>query len=93
MKKTTKQAKSLREIGAQILAQGSIVLALTPHLNNAVESGDQELHDILDREIERAQVRVRRLANLVPISRKHLARHLLGFRDGVKMAAPKRRAK
>jgi hypothetical protein len=91
MKKTTKRVKTLREIGVEILAQGSIVIALTPHLNGAVEAGDQELHDILDVEIDRAQVRVRRLATLVPISRKHLAKHLLGFRNGIKMAAPKRR--
>jgi hypothetical protein len=89
----TRKDKSLRKIGVEILAQGSIVIALTPHLNSAVEAGDQELHDILDREIERAQVRVRKLANLVPISRKHLARHLLGFRNGVKLSAPKRRKK
>jgi hypothetical protein len=92
-KNTPRKEKSLREIGVSVLAHGSIVVALTPHLISAVESGDEELHDLLDREIDIAQVRVRRLAALVPTSRKHLARHLLGFRDGVKMAAPTRRKK
>jgi hypothetical protein len=87
----TRKDKSLREIGVAMLGQGSIVVALTPHLNRAVEDGDQELHDILDREIDRAQVRVRKLAALVPVSRKHLAKHLLGFRNGIKMPRRARR--
>jgi hypothetical protein len=89
----TRKDKTLREIGVEILGQGSIVVALTPHLNRAVEDGDQELHDILDREIDRAQVRVRKLAALVPVSRKHLAKTLLGFRDGIKMAGRTKRKK
>jgi hypothetical protein len=85
MKKTIRKTKSLRQIGVEILAQCSIVVDLTPHLISAVDSGDQELHDLLDGEIDRAQVRIRRLAALVPVSRKHLAKHLLGFRGGVKI--------
>lgn len=82
--KTIKQTKSLRQIGVEILAQSSIVVALTRHLISAVDSRDEELHDLLDGEIDRAQVRIRKLAALVPISRKHLAKNLLGFRNGVK---------
>jgi hypothetical protein len=93
MKKTIRKAKTLRQIGVAILAQSSIVIALEPHLRDAATSGDAELHKLLALEIDRAQVRVRRLAALVPISRKHLAKHLLGFRDGVKMAGRMRRKK
>jgi hypothetical protein len=85
--------KTLREIGVEILAQGSIVLALEPHLRDAATSGDAELHKLLALEIEKAQIRIRKLAALVPISRKHLTKHLLGFSNGVKMVGRPRRKK
>jgi hypothetical protein len=87
--KRTAEVKKLREVGVQILAQGCVVLALTPHLVKAIDAKDYELHDLLDAEIERAQARVRELvAKASPASRHELAVLVLGFRKGIKIAAP-----
>jgi hypothetical protein len=93
MKTRTKEVKKLREVGVKIWAQGVIVMALTPHLVKAVEAEDYELHDLLDAEIEKGQDRVRELATEVsPVSRHDLAVLVLGFRKGLKIAAPRARS-